>query len=490
EPISRSSTREPGTVIYNATLSRSAQRTMSFRKRNAPLAGTPDRGPRGSSPSVTGAKPVPLGDEGARATDSAGKERSAASALASGVRPSPLDGRPTTSTGTRSLDGLLAGHAGLALGNSLLIEEEGTTDYAGTLLRYYAAEGVVQGHRVHVVGLNERWGRELPGLVGAAGEAGERGRGSEPDAAANGEKMRIAWRYERLGQFGEKTGGAASARGGRLSPVHRNFNMLLGIALLACRVPIADSTLVIGPPGSPGNTLQSSTEDSRPVAFCHTFDLTKRLALPSPNSITYVPLGPPSDPTSSPFSKIVPTLIQHLASTPSQTIHRLLLPILLSPALYPPSASHPHTLLPFLHSLRALLRRFPTRLTVLLALPLSLYPRSTGLTRWIELLSDGVVELVPFPHTVDAGPPLTAGGAATKEEERPQGMVRVHRLPVFHEKGGGGGTGVGDDLAFTVSRRKFVIKPFSLPPIEGDTEAQRGATEEGGGGVAARDIEF
>lgn len=71
--------------------------------------------------------------------------------LPAGLRPSPLDGRLTTSTGTHSLDSLLAGHAGLALGTSLLIEEHGTTDFAGYLARYFAAEGVVQGHQVHVL---------------------------------------------------------------------------------------------------------------------------------------------------------------------------------------------------------------------------------------------------------------------------------------------------------------------------------------------------
>ena len=126
-----------------------------------------------------------------------------------GVRPSALDGRPTTSTGTPSLDGLLAGHAGLALGNSILLEESGTTDYAGTLLRYYAAEGVVQGHQVHVVGVGEQWGRDLPGLVGTAdGEEKNKAEGVE-----NREKMKIAWRYERLGEFGVG-GSSPSSRGG------------------------------------------------------------------------------------------------------------------------------------------------------------------------------------------------------------------------------------------------------------------------------------
>lgn len=125
----------------------------------------------------------------------------------------------------------------------------------------------------------------------------------------------------------------------------------------------------------------------------------------------------------------------------------------------------------------------------MLTIPLTLFSRSTGLVRWIELLSDGVLELAPFPHSIDAGPSTTTSGAATAQEEKPQGMLRVHRLPVFHEKGGGGGGsgGVGDNLAFTVSRRKFVIKPFSLPPVEGDTEAQRGEAD---GKPTKIDIEF
>lgn len=158
---------------------------MSFRKRNVGLASPT------SAPASPKDSPIPPHTN------------------TPGVRPSPLDGRPTTSTGTQTLDDLLARHAGLALGNSLLIEENGTTDFAGALLRYYAAEGVVQGHRVHVVGVGEQWGRELPGLVGAGGGAG--GKESGDGAAVEKEKMKIAWRYERLGEFGA---GTAGSRGG------------------------------------------------------------------------------------------------------------------------------------------------------------------------------------------------------------------------------------------------------------------------------------
>lgn len=113
-----------------------------------------------------------------------------------GIRPSPLTSHPVTSTGASSLDALLGGHAGLALGSSLLIEESGTTDFAGALLRYYAAEAICQGHVVHVVGMGEAWVRDLPGIVDDKGSAKKN--------SLDSEKMKIAWRYERLGQAGER----------------------------------------------------------------------------------------------------------------------------------------------------------------------------------------------------------------------------------------------------------------------------------------------
>jgi elongator complex protein 4 len=154
---------------------------MAFRKRNIALSRAPadgDASPSTPFPPVAAPAPTPLG-----------------------VRPSPTDGRPTTSTGTPSLDGILAGHAGLPLGNSILIEESGTTDYAGALLRFYAAEGVVQGHKVHVVGMPEVWGRELPGISEDKGDEKRR------ETKERAEKMKIAWRYEGLGQFESARGG-------------------------------------------------------------------------------------------------------------------------------------------------------------------------------------------------------------------------------------------------------------------------------------------
>lgn len=118
--------------------------------------------------------------------------------LPPGIRPSPLDGRPTTSTGTQTLDDLLGGHNGFPLGHSILIEENGTTDFAGALLRFYAAQGVVQGHQIHVVGVPEPWGHALPGVTGGSADGPVK-----KDYVIDQEKMKIAWRYERLGDFGK-----------------------------------------------------------------------------------------------------------------------------------------------------------------------------------------------------------------------------------------------------------------------------------------------
>jgi elongator complex protein 4 len=115
----------------------------------------------------------------------------------------------------------------------------------------------------------------------------------------------------------------------------------------------------------------------------------------------------------------------------------------------------------------------------MITLPFSLFPRSSGLVRWMELLSDGVIELTPFPHSSDQDMSQTSNPESrdsNTKEEPPQGLLSVHRLPIFHERGGGPGPAGGEeDWAFRLSRRKFTIKPYSWPPIEGDTagEAQQ-----------------
>ncbi|KAI1822242.1 PAXNEB-domain-containing protein [Xylaria intraflava] len=346
-----------------------------------------------------------------------------------GVRPSPLDGRPTTSSGTASLDNILAGHSGIPLGTSLLIGEHGTTDFAGMLLRYYVAEGLVQGHHVHVLGLHEGWQADLPGLS-------TEDKSSSKTEISSGDKMKIAWRYESLGSAG----------------VARDRE--------AQRAQAAPNTSTTSP-------------------FCHSFELTKRL---SPSDVKgqigfhqSMTMPGPGSQQNSPFKLFIKDLSSKLANSPPACVHRVIVPSLLSPTMYMSSSSVPQEVLQFLHALRALLRQYPKTLTAVLTLPLSLYPRTTGLTRWMELLCDGVLEFIPLQSTTIHRPPPSSKGDG-KDDEKVQGLVKIHSLPVFHEKGGGGSHSALDDQSFSLSRSKgLIIKPFSLPPADsGENETKAG----------------
>ncbi|KZL75472.1 elongator complex protein 4 (paxneb protein) [Colletotrichum tofieldiae] len=373
---------------------------MSFRKKNVVL-GSSARGParEPAAPKQEGLPPV-------------------------GVRPSPLDGRPTISTGTTSLDQLLAGHAGLPLGFSLLVEESGTTDFAGVILRYYAAEGLVQGQQVHVLGPTEAWKGELPGLGRASGSS------KSKSPSGPGEKMKIAWRYESLGN--------------NAGPEAKN---------------------------DPANSSE---------VFCHTFDLGKRLQLSdvkgefhaTPSMVAMTLLQPQGSASSSPLDAFIANVAARLKASAPRTIHRILVPSLLSPALYGTSVCRPEDALQFLHKLRALLRQYSGRLTAVISLSTSLFPRSTGFTRWMELLCDGVFEMLPLPRKVHVQP-------NTKSEDVVQGMLKVHSLPVYHERGGGlEGQSFRENLSFRLSSSSgLIFKPYVLPPIL--DEDGKGVKEEG-----------
>lgn len=192
------------------------------------------------------------------------------------------------------------------------------------------------------------------------------------------------------------------------------------------------------------------------------------------------------NPTQSPFGPVLKQLSNTISSSAASTVHRIAIPSMLSPAIYPQHCSPPDYVLQFLHGLRALFAEYPNRISAMISLPLSLYPRSSGVVRWMELLSDGVFELSPFPHSADADAPVSRGPPGTTEDP-PQGLLQVHRLPMLHDRGSGT-VPAENDWTFTLSRRKFTIKPFNLPPIEGDTEAQHASGTEQKGKKA--DVEF
>lgn len=103
-----------------------------------------------------------------------------------------------------------------------------------------------------------------------------------------------------------------------------------------------------------------------------------------------------------------------------------------------------------------------------------------------------MLEIASFKSQSQVDSSVNQSGLTKGLEEIPQGIVRVHRLPILHEKGGGGAESMRlDDMAFMLNKRKgLVIKPFSLPPIDGDTNIQQKGPEFDYGGDKGLDIEF
>lgn len=99
------------------------------------------------------------------------------------------------------------------------MEESGTTDFAGALLRYFAAQGICHGHVIHVVGVGESWVRELPGVT-------EDSSNKDKSSSTDDEKMKIAWRYERLGQASERGAWRACSRSHDLSYSGTSISLL------------------------------------------------------------------------------------------------------------------------------------------------------------------------------------------------------------------------------------------------------------------------
>ena len=216
----------------------------------------------------------------------------------------------------------------------------------------------------------------------------------------------------------------------------------------------------------------TGSADDLPI-FCHSFDLRNRLVM-EPSRMP-IHLSVDIDPQGSPFQSAIERLSALLVASKTSEIYRVIIPTLLSPAIYPPNAIETHHVLQFLHALRGLLQCYPLQLTAMITLPLALFPRDLALTCCMELLSNGVMELTPFPHSV-AVPETSVPGES--QEEPPHGMVKMHKLPVYHDTGSGSGVGLDDEYVFTLTRRQFAIKRFSLPPLEGDSQAQQGLNDE------------
>lgn len=305
------------------------------------------------------------------------------------------------------------------MGTSLLIEESGTTDFASVLLRNFAAQGIMHNrvtkNAVHchvvVVGAPASWANDLPGEYKGSTKDQKKNKivqdSSKVSVSNMAEKdLKIAWRY--------------------------------GV-------------------NSNGDKVQASEDPSNSVYehYFTQFDITQRLVPgPSAQEISFVPIGASYASTIGQISSVVES------HTKQKQVVRIVLAGFLNPSLYPPQCSSPAYVIPFVHSLRALLAKFPNAV-VAASLPLDLYPRESLLTQMFESLMDGVVHLQPFNPDMAA---LVERAYKKEPSKIQQGLVNIVKVPVMSERGMMM-VRVGE-YAFRNGRKKFEIEEWGIPVEE------------------------
>lgn len=355
-----------------------------------------------------------------------------------GVRPSLITSYPTCSTGSSDLDKILL-HQGLPLGSSLLVEESGTTDFASIILRVFASQGIIHnrietGHHnkkefhshVIVLGQQTQWANELPGLYKGSSKDQKKA-----NIAANQSKvsvsnltdkstekdLKIAWRYG-------------------LNNKHASSED-----------DVAAQTLTID-------------------TYTHQFDITQRLVpAPASQEISFVPI---------PLSCDVNMIIQQIQSlvqvqlkqSSTKTI-RLVIPNLLNPSIYPPQFSTPTIIIPFIHSLRSVLRKFSKNLVLISSISLDLYSKDSNLIYNLENLSDSVIQLQPFNQEMSQ---LIEKAYKNEPSKIQHGLVHILKIPHLSERGL---MMVHDgEYAFRNGKKKFQIEEWGIP-VEDDGDEQQ-----------------
>ena len=344
-----------------------------------------------------------------------------------GLKPSiALSNINCVSTGTKDIDTILI-HGGLPVNCSLLVEEDGSTDFGGVLMKKYVSEGIVQNRKTGkfvnhciVVGMENTYGNELPDIY--AGSSKERkkklvqeqeGKISVSNVNA-GNDLRIAWRYKKDAIAGKGSGD--------------------------------------------GNEL----DDSKYPEYNHQFDITTTIR-PSPGAseISFVKLDGGFDGVLRDIKRIVDRELK----TETRMV-RLAIPYMLNPMVYGCDALvETHSVIRFVFGLRRILNAYPGRITMMASLSSELFEDTAILSSLESLLFDGVIRLVPFPHELNV---LMEKVYKTQREKIKQGYVDVYRVPILSCMG------LMErrlkEYSFKNSKSKFQVEQWSIPVEEEDVD--------------------
>lgn len=437
---------------------------MSFRKRgevingaNSGVRAVPGRTPvarptipTGRTPTVIGGRnpvvhsPNTLADRLDRVSiRNEGKktdERESLDANHPGVKPSPATSHQTTSTGSFHLDKVL-GHSGLPLGNSLLVEEQGTTDFGSILCKLFSSQGIVHNRiensvtsgntHLIVLSINQGFAKELPGVYKGSRKDIRKSKIAEEEAkvtvqnltgktnAARSNDLKIAWRYGLGNESSDKEG--------------------------------------LGKPN-----LNDENKN-----YSHQFDITTRLMpAPSASEITFIsPLQP---------VQVVLNQVEQAIKKQSGKIIRIVVPSLLHPAMYPPSMFNLAKIMPLLHGARSIVKNYGSRCILFASVSSDLLDEL--LLTQIENTFDSVINLEPFDQEMTQ---LLERAYKSQPNKIQHGLLHIIKLPIFSERGEM--HVLKSSYAFKNGKRKFEIEEWGIPvdDIE-DTEKDTPTHEHAG----------
>lgn len=349
-----------------------------------------------------------------------------------GVKPSiVLSNINCVSTGTTDIDTTLV-HGGLPVNCSLLVEEDGSTDFSGVLLKNYVSEGIVQNRKTGklvnhciVVGMDSSFGNELPDIY--AGNSKERkkkfvreqeGKLSVSNVNA-GNELKIAWRYRK------------------------------------------DIT------ASNSSELISPIDDSKYPEYNHQFDITTTIR-PSPSAaeISYIRLSEDYQTVLTDIKKVVDRELKD----PFKMI-RVAVPYMLNPMVYGcENLTECASVIKFVFGLRQILNAHTGRITLMASMSSELFEDTPVLESMENVLFDGVIRLVPFTHELNA---LMERVYKTQREKIKQGYVNVLRVPVLSS------IGLMErrimEYSFKNSKSRFHVEQWSIPVEEEDIDDSKKA---------------
>lgn len=350
-----------------------------------------------------------------------------------GVKPSiVLSNVYCVSTGSKDIDTVLV-HGGLPVNQTLLIEEDGSTDFSGVLVKNYVSEGIVQNRRTGkvvnhciVIGMDASFGNELPDVY--AGNSKERkkklvqeneGKLSVSNITNSNNDLKIAWRYRKDIQG---------------------------------RIPGKDET-------------GTNDEESKYPEYSHQFDITTKIRpSPGPNEITYVPI-------TGGYESILRNVrqIAEKELKDGSKIIRIVVPYFLNPMVYGCGEYVSYNeVVKFVFGLKRVVNMHSGRVTLIASLSSELYEETDVLATLQDTLFDGVIRLVPFPHELNT---LMEKVYKTQREKIKQGYVDIYKVPILS------GLGMMEkrlkEYSFKNSKTSFHVEQWSIPVEEEDVDEKK-----------------